>query len=229
MGKQPYMPLYVGDWMKDTRVLPMNVRGIWIDLILFMWDNHTRGELIGSVDEIARMVGCAPDEARFALLLLQQKKTADIVLLPSGEFHIVSRRMKRDIEISKIRSVAGKNGVSAKRIKSFAAPFASANLKQNPDIEYDNDSIIVIGAEGKNSILIKAKYVHEKPVRIYDLQEYFKVKEQLIELQQAGWTKFVPFMKANPAGMFEDHNHLYQAFKKYSMSPSKNGVSSKLH
>ncbi len=225
------MPLYVGDWMKDTRVLPMNVRGIWIDLILFMWDNHTRGELIGSVDEIARMVGCPPDEARFALLLLQQKKTADIVLLPSGEFHIVSRRMKKDIEISKIRSDAGKNGVSAKKNKSFAAPFASANFKQNPEYEneYDIEGITVIGAEGKNSISIKAKYVNEKPVRIYDLEEYFKWKGQLIELQQAGWTKFMPFMKANPAGMFEDHNHLYHAFKKYSTSPSKQGVSSKLH
>lgn len=136
MGKQPYMPLYVGDWIKDTRSLPANVRGIWIDLVLFMWDNHTRGEMTGSIDEIARMVSCQVEETKFAILLLQQKKTADITLLPSGEFHIVSRRMKKDIEISRIRSEAGKNGVEAKKEKKFA----SAKQKQNTDI--DNESVL---------------------------------------------------------------------------------------
>jgi uncharacterized protein YdaU (DUF1376 family) len=138
MGRQPYMPLYVGDYIKDTRILPLTVRGFWLDIILFMWDNPVRGEIIGTIEEVARMVGCSIDEARFALNLLQQKKTAEIVLLDSGEFHIVSRRMKRDSEISRIRSKVGKNGVDAKKAKQFA----EAKPKQIPEYEYEVENDI---------------------------------------------------------------------------------------
>lgn len=141
MSKQPYIPFYVGDYLKDTRVLPLSVRGAWVDLILFMWDNPVRGELIGTIDEVARMIGCDKDEARFALDLLKQKKTADIDLLNTGEFKIVSRRMKRDAEISATRSEVGKKGVEAKKRIKFAEAKGQAKQKQNTDndIVYDND------------------------------------------------------------------------------------------
>jgi uncharacterized protein YdaU (DUF1376 family) len=149
MGRQPYMPLYVGDYIKDTRVLPLNVRGAWVDLILFMWDNPVRGEFIGTIDEVARLIGCGIDEARFALDLLKQKGTADIDLLTTGEYKIVSRRMKRDAQISKIRSEAGKNGVEAKKDKGFAQAKGQAKQKQNTeyDNEYESDTGIKIKKE----------------------------------------------------------------------------------
>lgn len=150
MGKQPYIPFYVGDYLKDTRALPLSVRGAWVDMILFMWDNPVRGELIGTIEEVARMIGCDKDEARFALDLLKQKKTADIELLSTGEFKIVSRRMKRDAEISEKRSIAGKNGVKAKFANTFAQPKGKAKTKQIPDIENDNEveNDTKIGGEG---------------------------------------------------------------------------------
>lgn len=156
MGRQPYMPLYVGDYIKDTRVLPLNVRGAWVDLILFMWDNPVRGEFIGTIEEVARLIGCGVEEARFALDLLKQKRTADIDLLPSGEFKIVSRRMKRDAEISKIRSNAGKNGVEAKKDKGFASAKGQAKHKQNTeyDNEYESDNGIKLKKESFSKIQI---------------------------------------------------------------------------
>lgn len=137
MAKQPYIPFYVGDYLKDTRMLPISVRGFWVDVILFMWDNPIRGEIIGTLEEVSRMVGCTEDEARFALNLLKQKGTAEIILLDSGEWHIVSRRMKRDAEISKKRSKAGKNGVKAKFAQANAEAKPQAKVKQNT--EYDNE------------------------------------------------------------------------------------------
>lgn len=137
MGRQPYIPFYVGDYLKDTRVLPLAVRGAWVDMIMFMWDNPVRGEIVGTIQEIARMIGCDQVEAEFALNLLKQKRTADIDLLPTGEWKIVSRKMKRDHDISEKRSLAGKNGVKVKFAQAIAQPNGQAKHKQNP--EYDNE------------------------------------------------------------------------------------------
>ena len=137
MGKQPYIPFYIGDYLKDTRMLPLSVRGAWVDLILFMWDAPVRGEITGTLQEISRMIGCDSSEAKFALDLLKQKNTANINLLPSGEYQIISRRMKKDAEISAIRSEVGKKGVEARKGNKFGKP----KIKQNTDNEneYDNE------------------------------------------------------------------------------------------
>lgn len=148
MSKQPYIPFYVGDYLKDTRVLPLAVRGAWVDLILFMWDAPVRGELIGTLQEIARMIGCDTSEAKFALDLLNQKKTADIILLTTNEYKIVSRRMKKDAEISAIRSEVGKKGVLSKKNKPFAEPKVQAKPKQNTDIDNDTDYDIELNIKG---------------------------------------------------------------------------------
>lgn len=137
MGKQPYIPFYTGDYLKDTRVLPLAVRGAWVDLLIFMWDAPVRGELVGTLEDFARMMSCERSEAEFALNLLKQKSTADFILLPTGETKIISRKMKRESEISEKRSNAGKKGIEAKFAGTFAEAKRQAKPKQNPDIDID--------------------------------------------------------------------------------------------
>lgn len=149
MGKQPYIPFYVGDYIKDTRVLPLAVRGAWVDLILYMWESPVRGELTGTIEDFARLMSCEKSEAKFALDLLKQKGTADFFLLDDGQLKVISRKMKRDAEISKIRSEAGKNGVKAKINNDFASAKAKAKHKQNPEYEYE--------VENENTIELKLK------------------------------------------------------------------------
>lgn len=214
MGKQPYMPLYVGDYIKDTRVLPLTVRGFWVDIILFMWDNPVRGEIIGTIEEVARMVGCSVDEARFALNLLQQKKTAEIILLPSGEWHIVSRRMKRDAEISKMRSRVGKKGVEGKKLRGFAEAKPQAKHKQNTEYEY----------ESENDIEIKLKESFDE---IYLDQEQLKWPHLDFKFE---FNTFVNKVRGSPAEYINrDTNSLRLAFQ-YQLRNSKgkkNGLSKK--
>lgn len=227
MGKQPYIPLYVGDYLKDTRVLPLSVRGAWVDLILFMWDNPVRGELTGTIEEFSRLMSCDPKEAEFALNLLKQKKTADIDLLPGGIWRIVSRRMKHDHAVSVERSIAGRKGVSAKKVKPIGQPIAEAKQKQNTEYDIDNDiedeSIIVIGEKKDFHISIKPKYIHDKPVIVYDLPMYFKIENQLEALTSKGWTKFSEFMSDNPGKVFDDHDHVYNTYRLYHTRLKPNG------
>jgi hypothetical protein len=61
----PAMPFYVGDWLKcpEVRALAPDLRGLWFDLICYMWQSTERGVMVKpngtpySDQEIIRMVG----------------------------------------------------------------------------------------------------------------------------------------------------------------------------
>ena len=114
MAKQPYIPFYLGDYLKDTRILPLNIRGGWVDLILYMWDNSIRGELIGTYEDFARLMTCSKEEAILVIQTLNQKKICDHTPLPDGQIKIESRKMKKMEELSKKRKIAGMQGGNPK-------------------------------------------------------------------------------------------------------------------
>ncbi len=220
MGKQPYIPIYIGDYLKDTRVLPLSVRGAWVDLILFMWDSPVRGEIVATVQEIARMIGCDTSEAEFALNLLKQKNTANIDLLPSGEYKIVSRRMKKDAEISKIRSEVGKKGVKAKFAGDFAKPKQQAKVKQNTDIEYEGnivldnkESIQIFGTKG-NFIVVEKEFIYDKLTKVFEdgMKEYMESKLSVLNYPHL----LTKFMKQNNGRHFDDFKYLYSSYNKFT-------------
>jgi hypothetical protein len=144
MGKQPYIPLYTGDYMQDTRTLPLNVRGAWIEIMIHMWRSEERGVIVGTMPEFAMMMGCMLDEANFAIGLLQQKKICDHEILPNGFIKLICRRMNREAKTAKVRSEAGKEGAKAKKAKAIASANEQAKTKQNTDNDnaIDNDNEI---------------------------------------------------------------------------------------
>lgn len=75
---------------------------------------------------------------------------------------------------------------------------------------------IEIGAPAENFISVKPKYANDRPIRIYDLGEYFLTKGQLENFKNRGWTYFAAFFEANPARVFNDEDHVYNAFKDFS-------------
>ena len=42
------MPFYVGDWLRcpELRVLPPDVRGLWMDMLCYMWESVERGVMV---------------------------------------------------------------------------------------------------------------------------------------------------------------------------------------
>jgi hypothetical protein len=82
--KQPYIPLYTGDYLKDTRRLPLAARGAWVDLMIFMWDSKERGVLVGTMPEYAMMMSCTLDEANFAIGLLRETNSRAVITIGTG-------------------------------------------------------------------------------------------------------------------------------------------------
>lgn len=163
MAKQPYIPLYTGDYLRDTRVLPLEVRGAWVDLMIFMWESKEKGTITARMDEFALMLGCSFKKANQIIALLQDKGICDYEVVKNGQVKLISRRMVRDIELSKTRSEAGKAGVAAK----FAKTFAEAKPQANSDIDIDN---------GINKEKEPEKIVPREP--LYNEDDFYQTAEQ---------------------------------------------------
>lgn len=67
-------------------------------------------------------------------------------------------------------------------------------------------------------IYIKAKYINDKVQKIHDLEDYFRGTDQLPALVEAGWIHFSAFMSGNTGGIFNDPEHLYNAFRKFCIT-----------
>ncbi len=108
MKKQPYMPFYTGDWLKDPRLSLCSpaTRGVWIDLICALHELPTGGQVTGTPDQLARLCRCTVSDMHSAISELHTTQAADINER-EGVYSIVCRRLRKEAEISRLRSIAG--------------------------------------------------------------------------------------------------------------------------
>lgn len=106
MGKSIKLPafqFYYGDHKRDaalSRCRP-STRGIWIDWICDMHDADRSGQIVGSLDQLARSGRCSIDEALAAVEDLKLTGAADVNLTPPNEnqpaiYTVSNRRMRRE-------------------------------------------------------------------------------------------------------------------------------------
>lgn len=82
MAKAPAIQFYVKDWLSDPelKMASHSTKGIWIDMLCFMWESSERGLLRGTKDQLVRMLGAT--EIDFDLFI-QEAKTlqfADVTI-----------------------------------------------------------------------------------------------------------------------------------------------------
>jgi hypothetical protein len=97
MGKAPAFQFYTGDWSKDVELHMMSFqsRGIWIEMLICMWDANERGKLIGTREQLCRLIGCNLEEINTAIQELSVTKTADVTVC-YDLVTIINRRMHRE-------------------------------------------------------------------------------------------------------------------------------------
>lgn len=95
--KLPYMPFFVGDWLKDPGVTLCRpaTRGIWMDLLCVMHEQDRSGVITGTREQLARLGRCSTVELASALDDLRVTRTANITER-AGTVTLVNRRMQRD-------------------------------------------------------------------------------------------------------------------------------------
>lgn len=71
------------------------------------------------------------------------------------------------------------------------------------------------GTKSKIFVTVKAVYAADPILKIYSLVDYFTVNGQIESLMERGWTHFASFITDNPGRVFNDEQHLYNAFKEF--------------
>jgi hypothetical protein len=141
----PAMPFYTGDWFKagDVRSLTVEQRGIWIDMLFFMWESNERGVLVDAsgkpftTEELGRMVGMSEDLLKQNLKQMESKK---IFSLRDLDGAIFCRRMIKDAQIRAIRKEVGQIGGNQNKIKNLLKQNDKQTDKQNTENEIENET-----------------------------------------------------------------------------------------
>lgn len=136
-NKQQMMPFDTADWLRcpELKVLPPDIRGLWMDMLCYMWESVERGVMVkpnGDIytqDEILRMLG---NDASGSDTWLDRLIIGGVCAV-RDDGAIYSRRMVRDAEISQKRREAGLKGGSSTKSKVFTQK--PPEPKQTPPVQ----------------------------------------------------------------------------------------------
>lgn len=228
---QPYLPLYIQDIMTDEKLNECcaATHGIYIKgimclmhksdqygrILLKQKDKQTDNQIRNFAIKCDKHLPYTVDQIESAITELVNEKVLSI----EGD-SLCQKRMIKDNSISELRARAGHKGGT--KTKDFA--LAKQEPKTQTNSEYENesedDNVIVFGIKKEYRISVKKVYATDKIKIIYDLEVFFAKEMESLEI--AGWTDFGGFMAANPGKVFDDDNHVYNAFKVYSTTKPKN-------
>lgn len=134
--KHPHIPLYTGDWMKDTELSLCKpaTRGVWIDLLCAMHERNRSGELRGTSEQLSRLARCSTVELEAALTDLQTTGAA-LAVYRNDSWLIANRRMRREAVTREKRAQAGSKGGSKTQSRREQTPYDNDNDNDTSALE----------------------------------------------------------------------------------------------
>jgi uncharacterized protein YdaU (DUF1376 family) len=96
MGKLSWMKFWPKDFIRDTRGLSPSAKGVWIDLICYLWDCNPRGYFVGDLVSLQRITGADENTLEDALKQFVTLNVADLKRDCNGNVTVCCRRMERE-------------------------------------------------------------------------------------------------------------------------------------
>jgi len=130
-GKAPSFQFYPADWIKDGPLqnCSLEARGLWMDLICMSFHYPQWGVFRtqnGTVSETILLRMCNGNARKLARCFTELKQHNIIKQMEDGTFYV--KRVKEDMELSKKRSEAGKQGGNP----NLVGDLVKQNNNQNP-------------------------------------------------------------------------------------------------
>ena len=96
MAKAPAFQFYPADYMRDTRILSLQARGAWADVLCIMWFSQDKGRCNADVTQMKHLWGVDEHTVK---AILDEFKACNICAFETdcnGNVTLVNRRMVRD-------------------------------------------------------------------------------------------------------------------------------------
>jgi hypothetical protein len=157
MAKAPAFQFYIKDWLSDPQLKMAShaSKGIWIDLLCYMWESPKRGELTGTVQEFCRLIGSL--ESEFSNFLDENNRLNFASVTESnGKVTVQNRRMIRDekernnnaLRQAKFKSNAKSNAEGNEKVTGTSSTSSPSSKKKENiikrKIEFSEDKFINI-------------------------------------------------------------------------------------
>lgn len=173
MAKQPYIPLYIGDWEQDTNCLSLSAEAAWLKVIFKMFKDEKCGIYKTSTKALQNLWKCRNlNDVSDIIAELADNNICKIELDDGGIVTFFNRRMVREKEISGVRSDSVSKRykkTSTKRLQNLKKQSTKPlhPLDNDIDTEYDTETVLKGGAgEQKNSVQQKI-FLGPEMVRIF--------------------------------------------------------------
>lgn len=135
MVEQPWMKIFIGDWIRDTRRLSMPARGAYADLKMQLWISDIRGVITGTLTDVSLLIGISYNETEVLLDEISAKKVFTITKLPNNCYNIIDDAMIVQAKREALKSKAGKAGMKKRYAKN-------KNEHEQPVITTDTSTVI---------------------------------------------------------------------------------------
>ena len=180
LRNQPYLPLYVQDYLTDEKLnlCSLSTQGVYIKLMCIMHKSEEYGTILlkqkdkqssdvcfNFASKIAKLIPLSVTDIHTAIKELLEEK----VLFLGGD-KLIQRRMVKDNSISEIRAKAGKKGGQV--TQSFDKAKTEANSENENDIESEDKNVLM-----RNSRLalvdLEAAFSKTDDINKADVKHYY--------------------------------------------------------
>jgi len=193
----PYISFYVGDYIKSTRVLNLEEKGAWTEILWHIWEHGQSGKIEGNWEDICLIIGCADlQKCKNIFSKIAAKKVCELIFITSCDdlssevVQIINRRMEREFNLKKVRSEIGSLG--GRKTASNSSK-SLPNTYQTTDNDIEDD----IEDEFKNKTEVQKK-LHE----FYNFRK--QLKKPIIDASKKSFrSKLIKLSNANEANAID--------------------------
>ena len=133
MAKWPAFQFYTGDWLKDPKLGQCRpaTRGIWMDLLCLMHENHRSGIITGTTESLARVCRCTQAELTRALKELKATETATVTDR-NNVITVCNRRMREEAKTRADNALRQRKHRGKRESNKNITPYSSSSPSSSP-------------------------------------------------------------------------------------------------
>uniref|UniRef100_A0A6M3LIK8 Putative replication protein n=1 Tax=viral metagenome TaxID=1070528 RepID=A0A6M3LIK8_9ZZZZ len=160
MGKAPAFQFYIRDWLADPllKMVCHQTKGIWIDILCYLWESPDRGKLEGKDEQFIKMLSCTTQEWETFCADASVTKFADVTK-SNGIVTVCNRRMYREekyrkntrIRVNRFRAKRKSNASSNAPVTPPSSSSSSKEIKKESFMTLAKEVLKYLNFAGKKN------------------------------------------------------------------------------